>query len=84
MNESVDVVMNNPGSMEVHMNNLMGTGTGIANLGKGIVDGSNNYFGCPGGAGTTGCGTVSGSLVGSTPWLSAPVGTAPAAGKGRP
>lgn len=86
VNESVDVVMNNPGSMEVHMNNLLAGGTGLANLGKGIMDGSMNYFGCAGGAGATGCGTVSGSAVGSTPWLSAPVSTAPAAnqGKGRP
>jgi len=80
VNETVDVVMNNPGAMEVHMNNLLGGGTGIANLGKGIVDGSMNYFGCAGGAGTTGCGAVTGSSVGATPWLSTPVGTAPSAG----
>jgi hypothetical protein len=83
VNEAVDVVMNNPGSMDVHMNNLMGTGVGIANPGKGVVSGTENYFGCAGGAGTTGCGTLSGSAITASPWLSAPVGTAPAAGKGK-
>jgi hypothetical protein len=84
VNEAVDVVMNNPGSMELHMNNLMGTGIGIANLGKGVVDGSVNYFGCAGGAGATGCGTLSGPSVGASPWLTAPVASAPAPGKTRP
>jgi hypothetical protein len=82
VNEAVGVVMNNPGSMEVHMNNIMGGTTGVANLGTGFIDATLNFFGCAGGPGSTGCGTA----VSASPWLSAPVATAPAAGpgKGRP
>jgi hypothetical protein len=72
-NEAVDVVMNNPGSLELHMNNLLGGGIGIANPSKGVVNGTMNFFGCAGGVGATGCGTVSGSSVTSSPWLTAPV-----------
>jgi hypothetical protein len=80
VNEAVGVVMNNPGSMEVHMNNIMGGTTGVVNLGKGFVDASLNFFGCAGGPGKTGCG----SAVSATPWLTAPVASAPAPGGGRP
>ena len=76
VNEAVDVVMNNPGTMELHMNNLLGGGIGVMNAGKGSVNGTMNFYGCAGGAGTTGCGTISGT-VGSSPWLTAPVGSAP-------
>ncbi len=85
VNEAVGVVMNNPGTMEAHMNNLP-DGKAVANLGAGVVNATMNFFGCAGGPGTTGCGTVSGSLVTTAPWLSAPVGSAPGmgSGKGRP
>ena len=65
--------MNNPGSLDMHMNNLLGGGIGIANPSKGIVNATMNYYGCAGGIGATGCGTISGSGVTSSPWLSAPV-----------
>jgi parallel beta-helix repeat protein len=76
-NEAYDVVMNNPGSMEVHSNNLLGSGVGVANLGKGGIDAASNFFGCSDGPGATGCTTVSGSGVVSSPWSSAIVPTAP-------
>jgi hypothetical protein len=76
--EQIGVVMNSPGVMELHMNNLPGAGVGVQGV-AGIVHGSMNYFGCVGGPGTTGCSTASGSAVGSSPSLSAPVATAPAA-----
>lgn len=79
VNEAVDVVMNNPGSMELHGNNLLGGGIGVMNAGKGVVNGAMNFFGCAGGAGTTGCATVNGT-VSASPWLSMPVASAPAAG----
>lgn len=79
VNEAIDVVMNNPGSMEVHMNNLLGGGIGVQNLGKGSVNASMNFFGCAGGPGATGCSTA----TGASPWLTAPVATAPSAGPGR-
>ncbi len=83
-NEGMGVVANNPGGMAVHLNNLLlGGGVGVANLGKGTVDATMNYFGCATGPGTTGgCSSVSGS-VGSSPFLSAPAANAPAGGSGR-
>jgi parallel beta-helix repeat protein len=74
--EAYDVVMNNPGGMDLHLNNLLGSGVGVANLGKGSVNATLNFFGCPGGPGTTGCSTVSGSSVTTSPWLHAPAATA--------
>jgi len=79
-NEALGVVMNNPGNMEVHLNNLLGGGTGVTNLGKGTVNATMNFFGCAGGPGTTGCASVNGAAVVSSPSLSVPVGTAPPAG----
>ncbi len=76
-NEAVDVVMNNPGSMELHLNNLLDP-VGVANLSKGVVNASQNFFGCATGPGTTGCGGVNGSSVSSTPFLSGPSPAAPA------
>jgi hypothetical protein len=81
VNEAVDVVMNNPGSTELHMNNLMGGKVGVANP-SGTINATMNFFGCAGGAGTTGCSTV-GSSVTAAPWLSAPVSSAPTAPGGR-
>jgi hypothetical protein len=75
-NEAVDVVMNNPGTAELHMNNLMGGGIGIANP-AGAINASMNYYGCAAGPGTSGCGTVASTVVSSTPWLTAPVSSAP-------
>ncbi len=75
-NEAVDVVMNNPGGMQLHLNNLLGGGVGVANLGKGSLNATMNYFGCAGGPGTAGCSTVSGSGVVSSPSSSAAVPSA--------
>jgi len=82
VNEAVDVVMNNPGSTELHFNNLMGGGVGVANP-SGMINAGMNYFGCAGGPGATGCSTVGSAAVSSSPWLSAPVATAPSGGRGR-
>ena len=78
-NEALDVVMNNPGAMDVHLNNLLGSGVGVANLGKGTVNATVNFFGCAGGPGATGCTTVSGPAVVSSAPLSSPLGSAPSA-----
>jgi parallel beta-helix repeat protein len=80
-NEAYGVVMNNPGSMDVHMNNLPDTGVGLLNSGKGSINGASNYFGCATGPGTSGCSSVSGTGVTSSPWLSNPAKTG---GPGRP
>lgn len=81
-NEAVDVVMNNPGAMELHLNNLLGKGIGVANLGKGVVNGTLNFFGCAGGPGNTGCSTVKGAAS-TIPALAAPVSSAPLGPRGR-
>jgi Right handed beta helix region len=73
-NEAIDVVMNNPGSMELHLNNLLGGGIGVDNLGPGVVDATMNYFGCAGGPGTSGCSSAKGPNVTTSPFLSSPVG----------
>jgi parallel beta-helix repeat protein len=83
-NEAFDVVMNNPGAVDLHLNNLLGAGVGVANLGKGTVDAGTNFFGCSTGPGTTGCTTVSGSGVLSSSSLNAIVSTAPTAPKATP
>jgi parallel beta-helix repeat protein len=80
-NEALDVVINNPGGSAVHLNNLLGGAVGVSNLGKGTVDATLNYFGCPAGPGTTGgCSSVSGPAIGSTPFLTSPVAVAPTSG----
>jgi len=75
-NEAVGVVMNTAGSMELHLNNLLNSGIGVANTGAGQINGSMNYFGCAGGPGTTGCATVTGSSVHSSPFMSTQIGSA--------
>lgn len=75
-NEALDVVMNNPGAMDLHLNNLLGGGVGVANLGQGLVNGMMNFFGCAGGPGAAGCTTLQGTSINATPWLSAPVASA--------
>jgi len=77
--EALDVVMSHPGAMDVHLNNLLGTGVGVANLGKGTINATMNFFGCAGGAGATGCSTVSGAAVVSSPALSSPAAGSPKA-----
>ncbi len=74
-NEAYGVVMNNPGSMDVHINNLPNTGVGLANIGKGNISGGSNFFGCATGPGTSGCSSVSATGVTSSPWLTSPAKT---------
>jgi parallel beta-helix repeat protein len=70
VNEALDVVQNNSGGADVHLNDLLGTGVGVANPGKGSVNATLNYFGCSGGPGATGCTTISGTGVTTAPYRS--------------
>jgi len=70
--EAVDVAVNTPGSVNVHLNDLLGKMVGLANLGSGSVDATENWWGCFAGPGTPGCSTVSGSNVLVQPWLTKP------------
>jgi len=76
-NEVDAVVINTPGSIEVHLNNLLGSTDGILNLGKGSIDAAVNYWGCAGGPGTTGCSAASGPSVTFLAPLSEPVPSRP-------
>jgi len=69
--ETNDIVVNTPTSVDIHFNDLR-DGTGIANIGSGTANATENWWGCSGGPGASGCGNVSGSGVAWTPWLSGP------------
>jgi parallel beta-helix repeat protein len=71
--ESIDIAVNNAGgTVDVHLNSLKGSGTGIDNSGAGAVNAAENWWGCAKGPGSSGCTSVSGSNVVSTPFLTSP------------
>jgi parallel beta-helix repeat protein len=71
-NEDVDVAVRTVGPTDVNLNQLLGSGIGVDNLGTGPVQATENWWGCAGGPGSAGCTTVSGPKVAFTPWLTAP------------
>ena len=77
-NESIGVVMNHPGGMDMHLNNLL-TANGVTNLGNGGVSATMNYFSCGSGPGIQSSCDTKGSGIVIAPLLPAPVTTAPAA-----
>ncbi|HEX4771963.1 MAG TPA: right-handed parallel beta-helix repeat-containing protein [Bryobacteraceae bacterium] len=70
--EQSDVVLNLPSPVALHLNDLLGTGFGVQNLGSGTVNAVANWWGCVGGPGASGCSKVS-SGVSYIPWLTSPV-----------
>jgi hypothetical protein len=78
--ESTDIVITNSGaSVDVSLNALTGDGNGISNLSNPVTTGSpglvfaaENWWGCPNGPGSSGCSSVSGPDVVSTPFLPQP------------
>jgi parallel beta-helix repeat protein len=70
--EAVDVAVNTPAYVDVHLNDLLGHMIGLANLGPGWVNATENWWGCAAGPGAPGCSSVSGSNVLVTPWLTKP------------
>jgi hypothetical protein len=71
--ESIDVVANTPGTVTLHLNDLLGAGMiGVDNLGTGKVDATENWWGCFGGPTKKNCSSVSGPNVLYTPWLTRP------------
>jgi Right handed beta helix region len=72
--EAVAVVLNTSGKVDVHYNNLLDKGdVGVANLGSGHVDATQNYWGCFNGPGAKGCSTISGPSVSFVPFLRIPI-----------
>jgi parallel beta-helix repeat protein len=70
--EAVDVAVNAPSGVAVHLNDLLGGKIGLANLGSGSVDATENWWGCSRGPGSFGCSAVTGSNVIVQPWLTKP------------
>ncbi|MGC1687915.1 MAG: right-handed parallel beta-helix repeat-containing protein [Candidatus Acidiferrales bacterium] len=78
--EDVDIAVNTPANVDVHLNDLLGGKIGVANICAfdnpnnpsvctGSVDATENFFGCPGGPGDKGCSNTSGPDILVTPWL---------------
>lgn len=77
--EDVDIAVNTPATVNVHLNNLLGGHVGVANIcaydGQkciGSLSATVNFWGCDDGPGHSGCSSVSGSNVRFYPWLQAP------------
>ena len=79
--EDVDIAVNTPAEVDIHLNDLLGGKIGVADvcaldLSKactGSIDATENYWGCPAGPGGSECTTASGSDIRFTPWLHKPV-----------
>jgi Right handed beta helix region len=79
--EDVDVAVNTPGEVEIHLNDLGGGKIGVADICafdkatvcSHAIDASENYWGCHDGPGGAGCTTVSGSIISFVPWLHEPI-----------
>jgi hypothetical protein len=67
--EAVDIAVDTPATVDIHLNDLLGRKIGVANLGSGSVDATENWWGCVRGPGAPGCSTVSGPNVLFQPWL---------------
>jgi parallel beta-helix repeat protein len=80
--EDIDIAVNTPAEVDIHLNSLLGSGIGIGDvcaldasaICTGTIDGTENYWGCPAGPGGHGCTTVSAPRILWTPWLQKPVG----------
>jgi Right handed beta helix region len=70
--EAIDVAFNAPaGQLNVHFNDFS-KGTGVDNLGAGLVDATENWWHCSAGAGSGRCAAVTGTGVSTNPWLNDP------------
>ena len=75
--EDVDVAINTPTDVDVHLNDLLGEGIGVADVCAfdkapvctGTIDATQNYWGCKKGPGGPGCTTTSGANITFNPWL---------------
>ena len=79
--EDVDIAINTPAVVNVHLNDLLGAKIGVTDVCvldgskvcTGHIDATENYWGCAGGPEAHECSTASGSDVRFTPWLQRPV-----------
>jgi Right handed beta helix region len=77
--EDFDITVNTPGTVNIHLNDLLGGKVGVANLCKydkasctGQIFATQNYFGCPAGPGAPGCSSAYRTNVWLSPFLSKP------------
>jgi hypothetical protein len=70
--EAIEIAVNTPAQVEVHLNNLLDDTIGVDNLGLGVVNATENWWGCPGGPGAEECAGVGGAGVLFSPWLRHP------------
>jgi hypothetical protein len=79
--EDVDIAVNTPAEVDIHLNDLRGGKIGVADvcaldgatICTGSIDATENYWGCPHGPGGHGCTTASGSDIRFAPWLKNPI-----------
>jgi parallel beta-helix repeat protein len=74
--EDVDVAINTLGTVNIHLNDLLGGNIGVDNISSGTVDATENWWGSPAGPGTKRATSVSGpgvSLILFMPWLTSPI-----------
>jgi nitrous oxidase accessory protein NosD len=69
--ESIDIAVKTVALVTVHFNKLLGDLVGVANLGTGPVDATNNWWGCAAGPPASGCSSVTGANVLTIPALTA-------------
>lgn len=71
--EAVEIAVNTPSDVEIHFNDLNDDTLGVDNLGTGMVNATENWWGCPGGPGAEECASAGGPGILFTPWLRQPV-----------
>jgi len=82
--ENEDIAVNTPSEVDAHLNNLLGSETGVANVCTldngasasvctGTADATQNFWGCRFGPGSGNCSTTSGSGIRFIPWLTTPL-----------
>ena len=79
--EDVDIAVNTPAEVDIHLNDLRGGKIGVADvcaldgatICTGNIDATENYWGCPAGPGGHRCATASGSDIRFAPWLKNPI-----------
>jgi hypothetical protein len=80
--EDVDIAVNTPAEVDIHLNDLRGGKVGVADvcaldaatICTGSIDATENYWGCHAGPGGKECTTASGSDIRFTPWLGRSIG----------
>jgi hypothetical protein len=73
--EQIEIALNTESTVDIHLNSLLDRHMGVDNLNKGgLIEASENWWGCSGGPGANGCTTIdSGPVVTFAPWLSRPL-----------